>query len=189
MVNLADSDAEDEHYAEQRRRDRAAVAACEVSSEDEDVSVDDEERHDASELSEDEGTDDLRMMLRMGAAAVADTGDPKGGAAPAQGQKRKRAQEPDEYEVETITAHRPSKKAGSKTEYHVLWKGYPHTDGTWETSAHLANSRQKIEEYRQRRREDPDRAQETRRNLLRPLRISSHLALVTTFSRTSGAFR
>ena len=113
---------------------------------------------------------------------MADTGDPVEDAAPAQelagrGQKRKRAQEPDEYEVETITAHRPSKKAGSKREYHVLWKGYPRTDGTWEPSDNLANSRQKIEEYRQRIREDPDRAQETRRNLLRPLRISSHLAL------------
>lgn len=125
VVDLADSDAEGEHFSEQE-----AGASAE---------------NDAN----------VQMMpLRADEAALADEDahytEPEREPARKR-QKRQWQKEPDEYEVDTITERQFSAKAGSY-EYYVLWKGYPASEGTWETRENLKNAQKKIEECDERRR-------------------------------------
>ena len=48
------------------------------------------------------------------------------------------------YEVESILAHRG---AGARARYLVKWRGYPHTESTWEKRSSLVDARRAVEEY------------------------------------------
>lgn len=50
----------------------------------------------------------------------------------------------DEYEVEEILDE--GKRRG-KTEYLVLWKGYPRHGATWEPAHHLANAQEVLQDF------------------------------------------
>ena len=57
--------------------------------------------------------------------------------------------EEEEFEVDEIINHRKRKRGRkfNKTEYLVVWKGYPVYDSTWEPEENLANAPEKISEY------------------------------------------
>jgi hypothetical protein len=48
------------------------------------------------------------------------------------------------YEVESILAHRG---AGARAQYLVKWRGYPHSESTWEKRSALVDARDAVEEY------------------------------------------
>jgi len=51
----------------------------------------------------------------------------------------------EEYEVETIHAHRGSP---GQRQYLVSWKGYSHAEDTWEPESHLAHARFVLHAYK-----------------------------------------
>jgi len=53
-----------------------------------------------------------------------------------------RAEEENEFEVERILQHR-----GQPRTYLIKWKGYPHSENTWEPEANLNNCRQMLAQY------------------------------------------
>jgi hypothetical protein len=54
-------------------------------------------------------------------------------------------EEDNEFEVETIIAHRD---ADNGREYIVKWKGYPDSDDTWEPDTNLQNCQQLLQKYK-----------------------------------------
>ena len=58
----------------------------------------------------------------------------------------------EEFEVDEIINHRKRKRGRkfNKTEYLVVWKGYPVYDSTWEPEENLANAPEKVAEYHSR---------------------------------------
>ena len=50
----------------------------------------------------------------------------------------------EEFEVEAILRHKGS---GARRLYHVLWKGYPITEASWQPESHLHSAPQILEEY------------------------------------------
>jgi hypothetical protein len=48
------------------------------------------------------------------------------------------------YEVESILAHRG---AAARAQYLVKWRGYPHSESTWEKRSALVNAKSVLEEY------------------------------------------
>ena len=67
----------------------------------------------------------------------------------------------EQYEVEAILRH---KGKGARRLYHVLWKGFPITEASWEPEWHLANAPQVMEEYlRYAATEDKPRRRQIRR--------------------------
>ena len=48
------------------------------------------------------------------------------------------------YEVESILAHRGT---GARARYLIKWKGYPHSESTWEKRSALTNSKEVLDEY------------------------------------------
>jgi len=52
-----------------------------------------------------------------------------------------------EFEVESILNSRQDKKAGT-TEYLVKWKGYRHSDNTWEPAQNLTHCAQALKTFR-----------------------------------------
>ena len=63
-----------------------------------------------------------------------------------------KADEQNEYEIETILAHRKTK--GGKMKYLVKWKGYTFEESTWEPEENF--KRQTIDLYNRRRKEDKE---------------------------------
>ena len=51
----------------------------------------------------------------------------------------------EEYEVETIHAHRGSP---GQRQYLVSWKGYSHAEDTWEPESHLGHARFILRAYK-----------------------------------------
>ena len=48
------------------------------------------------------------------------------------------------YEVESILAHRGT---GTRAQYLVKWRGYPHSESTWEKRSSLVDAQDAIDEY------------------------------------------
>lgn len=48
------------------------------------------------------------------------------------------------YEVESILAHRGT---GNRAQYLVKWKGYPHSESTWEKRSSLESAQEVLREY------------------------------------------
>lgn len=63
---------------------------------------------------------------------------------------------PDIYEVEEILDHRTTNNG--QDEYLVKWKGYDHSDNTWEPTEHLQNSQLRLRQFHQGRQVNPPRS-------------------------------
>ena len=55
-------------------------------------------------------------------------------------------QEEEEWEVEWIIGHR---KRGQGYQYHVLWKGYPITEATWEPETVFEHAQETLQPYKE----------------------------------------
>jgi hypothetical protein len=75
--------------------------------------------------------------------------EPADPATPIQMQFRYQEEEPNEFEVEKILRKRGRGGYQEPYEYLVKWKGYPHTENTWEPETNLMNCQQRLREFRQ----------------------------------------
>ena len=91
-----------------------------------------------------------------------------------------KADEQNEYEIETILAHRKTK--GGQMRYLVKWKGYTFEESTWEPEENF--KRQTIDLYNRRRKEDKEEESDSDDEHLNVMDVSTAKSKTATAEST-----
>ena len=91
-----------------------------------------------------------------------------------------KADEQNEYEIETILAHRKTK--GGQMRYLVKWKGYTFEESTWEPEANF--KQQTIDLYNRRRKEDKEEESDSDDEHLNVMDVSAAKSKTATAGST-----